>query len=167
MQKFSTINFWLGSGFYSSQQCNKKKSFKRYFPSSVKLFVFILIMHILFFANRKYVTERNRLDLWSLFIVWGSQFLILPDWIIKNGLCQILCLVLEFLIKRRGFGLFIAACLAQIRKNNCNLFKDSKKEQAWSILTCPKLAKWISTLNCSKSGKWPVWKPIYLKSGRS
>ena len=47
--------------------------------------------------------------------------------------------------------------------NNCVLSKVSKREQIRSILTSPKLAKWISTLNCSKSAKWPVWK-LYTSS---
>ena len=47
--------------------------------------------------------------------------------------------------------------------NNCVLSKVSKREQIRSILTSPKLAKWISTLNCSKSAKWPIWN-LYISS---
>ena len=42
-----------------------------------------------------------------------------------------------------------------------------KKEQVGSILTCPKSAKWISTLDCSKPAKWPIWKSEYFQSQKS
>ena len=38
-----------------------------------------------------------------------SQFMIPADWIIEMDLCQILCMVLEFFVNQRGFGLFFAA----------------------------------------------------------
>ena len=37
------------------------------------------------------------------------QFLIPADWIIENDLCQTLCVILDFFVKWRGFGLFFAA----------------------------------------------------------
>ena len=79
--------------------------------------------------SEKHVTERNkRLNLSGLFIDWRNQFLISPNWIIENNLCQILCMVLEFI------GLFLW-CLG-------------RKEQIGSTLNCPNLAKWISFSNC-------------------
>ena len=78
-------------------------------PKLAKCAYFILLL-----KSEKLVTERNeRLNLWGLFIDWGNQFLIPTDWIIENDLCQILWVVLEFFIKPRGFGLFIAVCLAK------------------------------------------------------
>ena len=62
----------------------------------------------------------------------GNQFLIPADWIIENDLPQILSVVLEFF----------------------DLSKFSRREWTGWILTGPKLAKWISTLNCPKSAKW-------------
>ena len=38
----------------------------------------------------------------------SSQFVISADWIIENDLCQILCVVIEFSVKKRGLGLFFA-----------------------------------------------------------
>ena len=56
----------------------KKKAFNRYFPSYVKFSLSILIMHILFSrTNQKTCYRKNeRLNLESLFVNWGSQFLI-------------------------------------------------------------------------------------------
>ena len=101
---------------------------KRYFPSSVKLFVSSFLSYFLLSQkSEKPVTERNkRLNLWSLFIAWGNPFLIPPGWIIENGFCQIACVVLEFL------GLFFALCLAKTQKNNCDLFKVVAKENEYS-----------------------------------
>ena len=56
-------------------------------------------------------------------------------------------------------------CLARTQINNGDLSKfSSKRKQIESMLTCPKLAKWMLTLNYSKSAKWPVWKSTYLQS---
>ena len=45
-------------------------------------------------------------------INWGTQFLIPADWTTENDLIQ--CVILEFFVKRRGFGfLFAAYCLDQ------------------------------------------------------
>ena len=93
-----------------------KNSHLKDIPSYAILFcVFILIMHILFSrTNQKNVLQKKiRLNRWSLRINWAIQSLIPADWIIENDLCQILCLVLDFLVKRRGFALFFMACLAQ------------------------------------------------------
>ena len=54
MQKSSTIYFWLGSWQY----CQKRYPLKKYFPSYVKLFIFILNIHIIFCRkNRKNVLQ--------------------------------------------------------------------------------------------------------------
>ena len=73
----------------------------------------------------------------------GNQFLIPADWIIENDLPQILSVVLEFF----------------------DLSKFSRREWTGWILTGPKLAKWISTLNCPKSAKWNSLK-LYISSHR-
>ena len=119
-----------------------------------KLFVLIFIIFILLQKSEKRVTGINkRLNLWSLFIDWGNQFLIIADWIIENDLHHILCMVLESFVKWRRLGLFFGACLAQTGYNNCKLSKVSKREQIGSILTYPKLEKWISIFNYSKIAK--------------
>ena len=64
--------------------------------------------------------------------------MISADWIIENDICHILCVALEFFIKRRWFRLFIAAYLSNIK-------------QIGSGLTCPKLAKWMSQLWTARS----------------
>ena len=43
--------------------------------------------------SEKAVTEINKK-------IEPLKFLILPDWIIENDLCQILCMVLEFFVKQ-------------------------------------------------------------------
>ena len=115
LQRSSIIDFWLGSKYGSCQYCQKSSCLKD-IPPVLQNFLF-LYYHVYFILSHKFeksLTERNkRLDIWSLFIDWGNQFLILADWIIENDLCKILCVVLEFLIKRRGFVLFFAACLIQ------------------------------------------------------
>ena len=70
-------------------------------------------MHILFCrTNQKNVLLKEIKD-WAfeVYLLTGeySQFLISSDWIIEDDLCQILWVVLEFFVKRRGFGLFFAA----------------------------------------------------------
>ena len=127
--------------------------------------------HILLQKSEKCVSERNkRLNLWILFIDWGNQFLIPTDWIIENDLHQILCVVLQFFIKQwsngEGLGCFLRHVLPKRSKITVTCPK-SAKQQKGSILTCPKLATSISTLNCSKLAKWPFWKFIYLQSWRS
>ena len=106
MQKSSIIDFRLGSKYDSCQYCQKSSYLKDISP--VKTFcVFILTMHIFSQISAKLVTESNkRLNLWNLFFYWGTQFLITADWIIENDLCQILCLVLEFLSSGEGLGRF-------------------------------------------------------------
>ena len=69
--------------------------------------------------------------------------------IIKNDLSQILCMVLEIFVKRRGFGLFLQPKI---------LPKLSK-----ITVTCPKSPNKLSILSCSKSAKLPVRKCIYLQ----
>ena len=71
----------------------KKKPFKSYFSSYLKLLVSLILYHVSD-KSEKHVTERNEsLNFWSLLINWGTQFLILVDWIIENDLYQTLCMV--------------------------------------------------------------------------
>ena len=56
--------------------------------------------------SEKRVTEKNeRLNLWSLFINWRTHYLIPPDWIIENDLCQIYAWLLTF-SSNRGLDCF-------------------------------------------------------------
>ena len=59
-------------------------------------------------------------------------------------------------------GLFFVACIAQTGEIT-DLSKVSKREQIGSILTCPKLAKWILTLNWSKSAN-DQFENLYISS---
>ena len=61
-------------------------------------------------------------------------------------------------IKKREFGLSFVAYLNQTKQNNYDLSTVSKRGEIGAVLTCPKLAKWILNLNCSKSAKWTIWK---------
>ena len=72
-------------------------------------------------------------------------------------MCQILCVVLEF------FGLFFVVYLAQTQQNNCNLSKVNRKVRIGSMLTCPKLETWISTLNWSKWQNYQ-FENLYISS---
>ena len=111
--------------------------------------------------------ERNeRLNLGSLFINWGNQFLIPPDWVIENDLYLILCVVLEIFVKRKGFGLFFAAGqrLAQFQQNNCHLPKTTKMNKKCQIwLAQSKKMTYIFEL--LKSSKMSSLK-IYISSHR-
>ena len=70
----------------------------------------MLIMHILWQKSEKRVTDRDeRLTLWSVFINWGIQFYIPAESITEYDLYQIFCMILEYFVKRRGFGLFFEA----------------------------------------------------------
>ena len=105
---------------------------------------------ILLQKSEKCVTEINkRLSLWSLFIDKGNKFLIPADWIIENDLCQILCVIVKFSSNREGL--------------DCYLSKVSKKGWIGLILTCPKLSKWISNLNCS-SQQNDQFENLYISS---
>ena len=48
-------------------------------------------------------------------------------------------------------GLFLVTCLTHTQQNNSDMSEVSKREKIGSILTCQKLAKWISSLNCSSA----------------
>ena len=113
LQKSCPTDFCLGSKYGSWQYSKKILPFKRYFSSYVKLFVFILIMLILFCHTFRRTCYRNKEKIEpSMFINWGTQFLIPADWTTENDLIQ--CVILEFFVKRRGFGfLFAAYCLDQ------------------------------------------------------
>ena len=72
--------------------------------------MFLYSYHAYFiFWNKpeKSIRERNeRLNLKSILINWGTQFLILADWIIENDLCQTYAWFLNCLSKGRGFDCF-------------------------------------------------------------
>ena len=62
-KKSSTTGFWLSYKYSSWQYCQKMYLFKRYFPSYVRLFVSILILHILFCCkNQKNVLLKEIKD---------------------------------------------------------------------------------------------------------
>ena len=88
--------------------------------------------------------------------------MISTDWIIENNLRQILCVVLEFL-SNRDLDCFPWYFLPKLSKITVTCPQSVKKEQIGTVLTCPKLAKWISALSCSKSAKWPIWN-LYISS---
>ena len=77
------------------------------------------------------------LNLWSLFINWGTKFLIPSYWIIEKNLCQILCVVLECFV-REGLGCFSQPNILPKVIKITDLPKVSKNEQVGTILTCPK-----------------------------
>ena len=137
LQKSSTIDVWLGSKSGSWQYCQIS-------IHSVKLFIFILIMHILFYSKnwKKLIAERN----------WTYKAYLLTEetssWFPLIESLKITC--------ARSYAWFlnfywIVFCkISYPNLSNCDLSKVPKRKQIESILTCPKLAKWISTLNCSK-----------------
>ena len=69
----------------------------------------------------------------------------------------------EFLSNEEGLNRFSRHVLPKLSKIN-DLSKVSKKDRIEWISTYPKLVKYISTLNCSKSAKCLVWKFMYLHS---
>ena len=73
---------------------------------------------------------------------------------LKTTCPQILCVVLEFLSNGEVLNCFSRHIIPKLT----DLSTVSKKEQIRTVLTCPKLAKWISAIskmnNCSK---WPIW----------
>ena len=105
--KNSTIDFWLSSRYDSWQYSQKKKSFKRNFPSYIKLFVSLFLLCIFYFVTqiRKACYRKKKIELLKSIYNRVTQFLILADWIIENDLCQILPVVLEFYVKQRGIFL--------------------------------------------------------------
>ena len=111
--------------------------------------------------NQKSVLQKEVKD-WTFeaYLLTEEAFLDCSDGIIDNDSCQILCVVLNFL---DCFSWYVLPKLIKI----ADLSKVTRKKRIGSILTCHKLANWISTLNCSKSAKWIVWKSIYLQSLRS
>ena len=104
---------------------------------------------------RKNVSQKEKkIEHINLVYCWGKQFLIYAGWIIENNLPQILCVVLEFLSNGEVLNCFSRHIIPKLT----DLSTVSKKEQIRTVLTCPKLAKWISAIskmnNCSK---WPIW----------
>ena len=87
--------------------------------------------------SEKPVTERNKiLNLWSLFINSGNQFLIPADWIIERLVPDSMCSSWIFLSE--GLGHFLQPNVLPKVSKTTDLPKVSKNEQAGSILTCPK-----------------------------
>ena len=83
--------------------------------------------------SQRPVTERNKsLNLSSLIINWGTQFLIPTDWIIENDLCHILRVVLEFFF-REDLGSFLWPNVFPKVSQITGLPKVSKKERVGSI----------------------------------
>ena len=134
-QKSSTIDFRLVQNTTLGNTV-KKYLFKRHFHN---LKLFYLYYHILFSdISEKRVTDKNkRLNPWSLLITWGTQFLILADWIIENDICQTLAWFLKFLSSGGVLDCFLQP---NILLNLCK-----------KLLTCPKLLKWASMVNF----EWP------------
>ena len=87
----------------------KKVAIKKIFPLLYKtFFIFILNMHVFFCCkNQKIVLQKEIKECFFEFYLLTTQFLI--HWIIKNDLCQILGVVLEFFIKQCRFELFFGA----------------------------------------------------------
>ena len=48
--------------------------------------------------------------------------------------------------------------LAQSQENKCDQSKVSKNKQLWSVLTCPKSAKWLSVFELLKVDKMTILK---------
>ena len=61
-QKSSTIDFWLSSKYDSSQYCQRKQSFKRYFSSSVKPFMSSFLSYFILLQNQKNVLQEEIKD---------------------------------------------------------------------------------------------------------
>ena len=96
-------------------------------------------------------------------IYWLRKPVLDSHWLnIENNLCQILCVVLEFLSNGEGLDCFLRHVLPKLSKVTVTC-PQSVKKQIGTVLTCPKSAKWISALNCSKSAKWPIWN-LYISS---
>ena len=165
LQKSSNVeDFWLGSKCGPWQYYQGSRHLKGI--SKVKNFLCLYSYHVHFifsYKSEKRIAERNkRLNLWSLYINWGTQWLILADWITENGLCQIPCAVLELHI-----NYFSRPNTLPKVSEITDLPKVSKNEQVGYTATCLKSAKLLSILNCSKLAKWPDWKLVYFQSWRS
>ena len=109
---------------------------------------------ILLHKSQKCITERNknkRLNIWSLFINWVTQFL------------KMIC--------ARSY----VWLLSFIKGLDCFLKPNVSPKLSKMTVTCPKSVKINKkgrfrlvqslitiNLNYSKSAKWPVWKSIYL-----
>ena len=138
-----------------------------------------------FCTNEKNVSQREITD-WAFefYLLAGetSQFMISAVWIIEHDLCQILCVVLEFLIffsNGEGWDCFWQAKVLPRLSKITYLPKVSKNKRVGWILICSKSAKWLSILNCSMSekwlsilncsmsAKWAIWESIYHQSWRS
>ena len=142
---------------------SKKVFILKIFPKLCKTFC-LYSYHayfILSLKSDKCVTERNKmLSLWNLILTPA-------DWIIENDLCQILCACfLNFYQTERVSIVFCSMSYPNTVKKLWPV-QSSEKYQIGSISTCPKIAKLISTFNCSKSARWLVWKSIYIQSQRS
>ena len=106
------------------------------------------------------------MNLWSLLINWGTQFLIPADWIIDITFARSYVWFLNFYVWFLNFlsnEIFLnffsrPNVLPKLCKLTLNCPKSVKNKPIRSILTCPNLFKLLSILKCSKSAKWPIWK---------
>ena len=120
MQKSPTIDFWLGYKYSSWQYCQKSSHLKEISLVLSKTFcVFILIMHSLFCCEtQKNVLQKELKETFKAYLLTeetSSWFLLI--------LCQILCVVLEFLSNGEALDCFLQHNLPKLSE---------------IIVTCPK-----------------------------
>ena len=120
MKKRSTIDFWLGSKNNSWQYYQKSSHLKDISPVLSKTFcVFILILLSLFcHKNQKNMLQKEIKD-WTfntylLTEESSSWFLLIGS--LRINLCQILCMVLEFLSNEEGLHCFSQHNLPKLSK---------------------------------------------------
>ena len=147
---------------------SKKVFILKIFPNLCKTFClyschayFILLLKSGKLYRKKWNSESLKPIYWLKKPVPDSCWLDHWKWIMP-GLMHV---VPEFLSNEEGLNRFSWHVLPKLSKIT-DLSKVSKKDQIGWILTFPKLVKYISTLNCSKSAKCLVWKFIYLQLGR-
>ena len=118
---------------------------------------------IFYFATkiRKTCNRKKWLNLKSLFIYWGNQFLIPADWIIENNLksARSFTWFLNFYQTERVWIVFRSMSYPNSIKQ---LVQSSKWEKIGSVLTCPKLVNWTSTLKCSQQND--QFENLYISS---
>ena len=129
-------------------------------------FLFLLSCIIHFVAQiKKHVTKRNRtLNLSSLSVNWENPVLDSCWLIIQNHLCQILCLVLEFFVKQREFGLFF--CSLMSCPNSVKQLWPAQSHEMWTTrvsFDLPKVSKTAVNLQLFKVSK-PISLKIYFPS---
>ena len=112
--------------------------------------------------EKKWKTESLKPIYWLKKPVLDSYWLNHWKWLMPH----LMCMVPEFLSNGGGLNCFLWHILSKLSKITVDQSNVSKKDEIGRILTCPKLVKYISTLNCSKSAKWLVWISIHLQSQR-